>query len=551
MARSRQTALFRTAEEAMTFFAGEWSFCRSLSYRLGGGVGSVAGRASWIPWPHPVLPGTTSAVDGVPLPAQELLLLYDESGELQLQGVAQPFHVSKQYAFNCAKLPLEIYFVGGELGSGGGRPAAEGETPRISYLFHPLNFVRSSASGDNQTVAMKASFSHPCVDDLYEGTMVVISSNEFEWSWRVTGPDKDGTIHTRYVRDDAMQPEAEVEAEVEVEAEAEGELEPEEPEAVAAAAAGNTAVRLGTAEAGGADIPTVLAGGAGARAAAPVVPVEHTAYSWCSRGPAVPAGHTPYSWTHGDAAGPALEQTADEVAAALAASISAGSGSAEDARAFPSFAAAVITAETKAGKEAAERKAAAPAMADNGGGKKGAAPKNDPSQSLFSRLDMRVGEILSCEPHPESADYLWILQIDVGDENAEGGCLPRQILTGMKDFYPTEDDIMYEDGPAAEGSGRHRRKVLTVLNLRPRSMGGVRSHGMICCAGYYKAEDVPADLAPFASRASGEYWRAVRIPRGAKPGAFVRCETEVRATPSVYSPPSRFGPPQNVLGVQL
>ena len=50
--------------------------------------------------------------------------------------------------------------------------------------------------------------------------------------------------------------------------------------------------------------------GAGALAAAPAVPVGHTAYSWCSGGPTAPVGHTPYSWTHSDAAGLAPEPEA-------------------------------------------------------------------------------------------------------------------------------------------------------------------------------------------------------------------------------------------------
>ena len=60
-------------------------------------------------------------------------------------------------------------------------------------LFHALDF------GDDQA----ATFSHPCVDDLYEGSMVIKSPVEFEWSWRVSGPDKDGTISTVYRRADS------------------------------------------------------------------------------------------------------------------------------------------------------------------------------------------------------------------------------------------------------------------------------------------------------------------------------------------------------------
>ena len=71
--------MFRTAEEALTFFStGEWGFQRSLNYRLGGGVGSVVGRATWRPWPTALTRGSTASVDGALLPEREQLLLYDE-----------------------------------------------------------------------------------------------------------------------------------------------------------------------------------------------------------------------------------------------------------------------------------------------------------------------------------------------------------------------------------------------------------------------------------------------------------------------------------------
>lgn len=71
--------MFRTAEEALQFFAGgEWAFSRSLCYRLGGGVGTVAGRAQWKPWPYSLPADAVTSVDATPLPDRDRLLLYDE-----------------------------------------------------------------------------------------------------------------------------------------------------------------------------------------------------------------------------------------------------------------------------------------------------------------------------------------------------------------------------------------------------------------------------------------------------------------------------------------
>ena len=125
---------------------------------------------------------------------------------MRLQGVVgQPLRVTRQYAFNCAKLPLEVYFIGGELGSGGASTGPGGAVPTISYLFHPLDFFGSASDGP--AAPMTATFRHPCIDDIYDGKMVLRGADEFTWSWRISGPDKDGEICTRYTRDrDASAP---------------------------------------------------------------------------------------------------------------------------------------------------------------------------------------------------------------------------------------------------------------------------------------------------------------------------------------------------------
>lgn len=60
-----------------------------------------------------------------------------QEGQLKLQGVQQPLHVSRQYAFNCDKLPVEVFFIGGDLGSGGSS-VSPGELPSISCEFAEL-----------------------------------------------------------------------------------------------------------------------------------------------------------------------------------------------------------------------------------------------------------------------------------------------------------------------------------------------------------------------------------------------------------------------------
>lgn len=50
-----------------------------------------------------------------------------------------------------------------------------------------------------------------------------------------------------------------------------------------------------------------------------------------------------------------------------------------------------------------------------------------------TRMDIRVGRIVSCEAHPD-ADSLYVEQIDVGDP--EG---PRTIVSGLVKYVPLEE----------------------------------------------------------------------------------------------------------------
>jgi len=85
----------------------------------------------------------------------------------------------------------------------------------------------------------------------------------------------------------------------------------------------------------------------------------------------------------------------------------------------------------------------------------------------FARVDLRVAEVLSAEPHP-NADKL--LKLTVNDGSGE----PRQICAGVKAYYEPE---------ALVG-----KKIIIVANLAPRSLRGEESRGMLLAA-----SDAPKD----------------------------------------------------------
>ncbi|KAH8555366.1 hypothetical protein BGW37DRAFT_449752 [Umbelopsis sp. PMI_123] len=86
-----------------------------------------------------------------------------------------------------------------------------------------------------------------------------------------------------------------------------------------------------------------------------------------------------------------------------------------------------------------------------------------PEQPVVSRLDIRVGHIVSCKKH-EDADSLYVEQIDVGDPEGT----PRTIVSGLVKWYPLEE--------------MQNRTVLVLCNLKPANMRGVKSQGMVLCA---------------------------------------------------------------------
>ncbi|MGN0838245.1 MAG: methionine--tRNA ligase [Pyramidobacter sp.] len=110
-----------------------------------------------------------------------------------------------------------------------------------------------------------------------------------------------------------------------------------------------------------------------------------------------------------------------------------------------------------------EWKKQAAARAAAKGAAKSADPGNhEPEISIddFSRIELRVAQIVHVEPVPKSRS-LYKLDVDLGYEK-------RVIVSSIKSFYKPED---------LEG-----RRIIVVANLKPAKMCGVLSNGMLLAA---------------------------------------------------------------------
>lgn len=100
----------------------------------------------------------------------------------------------------------------------------------------------------------------------------------------------------------------------------------------------------------------------------------------------------------------------------------------------------------------------------------------------FCKVKMRVGEIIDCVPHPK-ADRLFVETVDFGDET-------RTIVSGIRGYYEPQDLI--------------GKKAVFVVNLAPRKIRGIVSHGMILAA-EYEAEDKLSLLTPLTDIPKGAW----------------------------------------------
>ena len=87
-------------------------------------------------------------------------------------------------------------------------------------------------------------------------------------------------------------------------------------------------------------------------------------------------------------------------------------------------------------------------------------PKPEITYDDFDKLQIQVGEVLECEEVPKSRKLLKF-KIRIGSQT-------RQILSGIKASYKPEDLV--------------GKKVIVLVNLKPREIAGMMSEGMILSA---------------------------------------------------------------------
>ena len=78
----------------------------------------------------------------------------------------------------------------------------------------------------------------------------------------------------------------------------------------------------------------------------------------------------------------------------------------------------------------------------------------------FEKVEMVVGKVIECKKHPD-ADKILVFNVDFGYEQ-------RQILSGVAQFYKPEELV--------------GKKVIAVMNLKPRKIRGLESNGMLLSA---------------------------------------------------------------------
>ena len=94
--------------------------------------------------------------------------------------------------------------------------------------------------------------------------------------------------------------------------------------------------------------------------------------------------------------------------------------------------------------------------------------KSEIEYADFDKLQFVVGEIVKCEEVPKSKKLL-CSQVKIGNTT-------KQIVSGIKQYYSAEEMV--------------GKKVMVLLNLKPASLAGVLSEGMLLCA-----EDEDGNLA--------------------------------------------------------
>ncbi len=83
------------------------------------------------------------------------------------------------------------------------------------------------------------------------------------------------------------------------------------------------------------------------------------------------------------------------------------------------------------------------------------------SIDYLNRLELRIGQILEVDRHPD-AEKLWVMKVDLGNGDV------RTIVAGIKPYYQRDQLV--------------GRRIVVVANLKPAKLRGITSEGMLLAA---------------------------------------------------------------------
>ena len=126
------------------------------------------------------------------------------------------------------------------------------------------------------------------------------------------------------------------------------------------------------------------------------------------------------------------------------------------------FAERKAAAESKVDEKDAETKQAADENKGETGQEEGIDIEAKPEIEYgdFDKLQFQVGEIIACEAVKKSKKLL-CSQVKIGNQ-------VKQILSGIKQYYSPEEMV--------------GKRVMVLVNLKPATMAGIVSEGMLLCA---------------------------------------------------------------------
>ncbi|HJT97295.1 MAG TPA: methionine--tRNA ligase [Rhodanobacteraceae bacterium] len=163
-----------------------------------------------------------------------------------------------------------------------------------------------------------------------------------------------------------------------------------------------------------------------------------------------------------------IEASKESLKPADSASVSIGPDGTSPSKTTASVTESPASAGSAAASDAASRSQASAASRDAGSSSTGTPASPDaapPAISIddFSKLDLRIGKVLACEP-VEGSDKLLRFELDAGDLGK------RQIFSGIRAAYADPAKLV-------------GRSVVFIANLTPRKMRFGVSEGMILSAG--------------------------------------------------------------------